>query len=441
MLGIKYRIYPSGVQQQRLITSFRLCMELHNHLLQFCKDSYKNAKKNGEKFSPTAFTMNYEITCFKKEHPEYTEVWAQALQGVSTHLGNAYSSFFRRVRERQRGSRVKAGFPRFKKKLYSLLYPGKYSMGYKLESNKILNVSKIGRIPIKIDRAPKGNIKTMVISKDGNRWYASFSTDYIKTIDNFVEKRTPIGVDMGIKTFAALSDGTLVENPKFYKNAQKRIKMLQRRHSKKKKGSHNRSKAGMKLWQANQRVEDLRKDFNHKITTDLVRKHDVIAIEDLTINNMLRNHCLAGSIADASWGIFKTYLAYKAESAGCQVIYVDPRNTSQTCSCCGKVLEEKIKLNQRTFKCPCGFTEDRDINAAKNILAIATLGQRGSQARGETTSTLGEMDMNLEQAVSMKQELYGGEDLNPSNSNSTSSGTLALQGEEEVIQDAELYRK
>ena len=409
MLGIKYRIYPSGVQQQRLITSLRLCRELHNYLLQYCKDEYRKAKENNSKFSPTAFTMNYEVTRFKKKHLEYKAVWGHALQGVSNHLGNAYASFFRRIKEGKKGK--KAGFPRFKKKVYCLLYPDAYGIGYKLENNKVLDVSRIGRIPIKLDRAPKGNIKTMVISNDGNRWYASFSTDYSKAMDRIAEKRTPVGVDMGIKSFAALSDGMLIENPKFYKKAQKRIKMFQRRHSKKKKGSHNRSKASMKLWQANQRVEDLRNDFIHKVTTDLVRKHDIIAIEDLKINNMLHNHCLAGSIADSGWGIFKTYLAYKAESAGCQVIYVDPKNTSQTCSCCGKVLEgdDKLDLSQRTFNCPCGFSEDRDINAAKNILAIATLGLRGSQARGETTSTLGEIDMNLKQVVSMKQELYGGE--------------------------------
>jgi putative transposase len=409
MLGIKYRIYPSGVQQQRLIICLSLCRELHNYLLQYCKDEYKKAKENGTKFSPTAFTMNYEIVRFKKKHPEYNEVWGHALQGVSTNLGKAYSAFFRRIRNGKKGRKV--GFPRFKKKIYSLRYPDFYGRhaGYRFESDKILNVSKIGRIPIKLNRAPNGNIKAMTIVKDGNRWYVCFQTDHIQRMDKIAEKRTPVGVDMGIKTFAALSDGTLVENPKFYKKAKKRIKMLQRRHSRKKRDSHNRKKVGMKLWQANQRVEDLRKDFLQKVTTDLVRKHDVIAIEDLKINNMLQNHCLAGSIADAGWGTFKTYLAYKAESAGCQVIYVDPKNTSQTCSCCGKVLEEKLKLNQRGFECPCGFSEDRDINAAKNILAIATLGLRGSQARGETTSTLGEMDMNLEQVVSMKQELYGGE--------------------------------
>ena len=430
MLGLKYRIYPSGVQQQKLVISLRLCKEIHNYLLQYCKDEYRKAKENGTTFSPTAFTMNYEVVRFKKEHPEYKEVWGHAFQGVSNHLGNTYASFFRRVREGKKGK--KTGFPRFKKKVYCLLYPDAYGIGYKLESNKILNVSKIGRIPIKLDRAPKGNVKTMVISKDGNRWYVSFLTDYNKVMDKISEKRAPIGVDMGVKTFAALSDGILIENPKFYDKAKKKIKMLQRRHSKKKIGSHNRSKAGMKLWRAHQRVEDLRHDFIHKVTTDLVRNHDVIAIEDLKINNMLQNHRLAGSIADAGWGTFKTYLAYKAESAGCQVIYVDPRNTSQTCSCCGKVLEEKLNLSQRIFRCPCGFSEDRDVNAAKNILAIATLGLRGSQAGGETTSTLGEMDMNLEQVVSMKQELYGGEDFNPSNSNFTPSGTQRIHSLEDV---------
>ncbi len=407
MLGLKYRIYPSRVQQQRLIASLRLCRELRNHLLQFCKDGYRAAKEKGERFFPTAFTMNYEVTRFKKEHPEYDCVWAQTLQGVSNHLGSAYSSFFRRVKERQKGSKAKVGFPRFKKKLYSLLYPGAYGTGYRLENYKILKVSKIGRIPIKLDRAPKGNIKAMVISKDGNRWYASFSTDHCKTMDKIAEKRTPVGIDLGIESFATLSDGSKVANPKFYKKAQWRIRMLQRRLSKKKKGSHNRKKAGMKLWRAHQRVEDLRKDFIHKATTDLVRKHNTIAMENLKIGNMLHNHYLAGSIADAGWGMFKTCLDYKAESAGSQVIYVDPKNTSQFCSCCGKVLERKLKLDQREFRCPCGYVEDRDINAAKNILAIATLGQRENQARGEMPYTLG--NQSQEQDIPVKQELYGGE--------------------------------
>ena len=409
MLGLKYRIYPSQVQQQRLINSLRLCRDLHNHLLQHCKKEYKKANETGTKFSPTAFTMNYEVTKFKKEHPEYTEVWSQTLQGVSNHLGNAYSSFFRRIKEKQNGKKVKAGFPRFKKKLYSLLYPGEYGVGYKLESNRILNVSKIGRIPIELDRVPKGNIKTMVIVKGGNRWFACFSTDYSREMDKIAENRTPVGIDLGLESFATLSDGSKVVNPKFYKNAQKRIKILQRRLSKKKKGSINRKRAGMRLWQAHQRVGDLRSDFIHKITTDLVRNHSIIAIEDLKINNMLHNHNLAGSISDAGWGIFKNYLDYKAESAGSRVIYVDPKNTSQACSCCGAVLENKLKLNQRMFKCPCGFTEDRDINAAKNILAIATLGLRGSQACGEMPTTLGIQPQ--EQGISGKQELDGGEVL------------------------------
>ena len=227
-------------------------------------------------------------------------------------------------------------------------------------------------------------------------------------MDKLAEKRTPIGIDLGIESFAALSDGTKVANPKFYRNAQRRIKLLQRRLFRKKKGSHNRKKAGMKLWKAHQRVEDLRSDFIHKVTTDLVRNHDTIVIEDLKIGNMLHNHNLAGSIADAGWGTFKNYLAYKAESAGSQIVCVEPNNTSQTCSCCGQVLEKKLKLSQRIFRCPCGFSEDRDVNAAKNILAIATLGLRGSQACGKAAPTFGHQAQ--EQAASVKQELYGGED-------------------------------
>ena len=163
------------------------------------------------------------------------------------------------------------------------------------------------------------------------------------------------------------------------------------------------------LFRSHQRVQDLRLDFIHKVTTDLVRNHDIIAVENLKIGNMLHNHNLAGSISDSGWGIFKTYLDYKAESAGSQVIYVEPKNTTQTCSCCNLVLEEKLTLDKRVFKCPsCGHEEDRDMNAAKNILKRATLGLRGSQARGETTSTLEEI-MNPKQVVLLKQELYGGE--------------------------------
>ena len=158
----------------------------------------------------------------------------------------------------------------------------------------------------------------------------------------------------------------------------------------------------------------------HKITTDLVRNHDIIAVENLKIGNMLHNHNLAGSISDSGWGIFKTYLDYKAESAGSQIIYVKPKNTTQTCSCCKLVLEEKLKLDKRVFKCPsCGHAEDRDVNAAKNILAKAfelanksrkvksTTGQVGSYACRETTSIPKEI-MNSEQVVSLKQELNGG---------------------------------
>ena len=421
MLTFKYRIYPSRVQRRRLDNALRLCMELHNHLLQYCIDQREKAKETGTKFHPTSYAMCSEITRFKKEHPEYNAVWMHILQGVSKRLGEAYSSFFRRVKERKVGE--KPGFPHFKKCVRSLYFQDAHGYGYGLESGSILRVSKIGRIPIKLDRAPKGNIKTLTILKDGDRWFALLTTDSVKSMDIAKKDRTPIGIDLGIDNLVALSDGNKIENPRFYGHALKRIKMLQRRMDKKKEGSQNWRKAKIKFWKAHQRVEDLRADFIHKTTTDLLRNHNIIAIENLTIPNMVRNHHLAGSIWDAGWGRFRNYLIYKAAACGVQVIPVNSINTSQTCSRCGQVLEKKIRLPKRIFKCPsCGLVEDRDINAAKVILARglqrfaaanfassageATLGQRECEARGEAVSI--SRPQVAGHAGSMKQELHGG---------------------------------
>ncbi len=406
MLGFKYRLYPNKKQRCILNQHMQLVKDLHNYLIDWCKAGYKKAKEEGKKFSPTAYTMNYEIAGFKKEHPEYKEVWGHALQGISNRLGKAYANFFRRCKEKKSGKKIKVGFPRYKKRLCSLLYPDQHGIGYKLESNKILQISKVGRVPIKLDRMPKGNIKTLVITRDGNRWFACFSADQGKIMGKIQKNRTAIGIDVGLTNFATLSDGTTIENPRFYKNAQKKLRRLQRRHSKKVKGSANRIKARMRLWKAHQRVQDLRDNFLHTITTDLVRRYNLIAVEDLKINNMLKNHHLAESIADAGWAKFTQYLSYKAESAGSQIVFVEPNLTSQICSECGRELEEHLGLPDRIFECGCGHREDRDVNAAKNILAKTTAGRAGSQACGETTST--HRHQAGEQAVSEKQELYGG---------------------------------
>ena len=402
MLSFKYRIYPTKKQVLRLNHQMQISKNLYNALFEKAKEHYQ---QTGKTFSQ--FDMNKHITELKKENPEFKELHSQVAQNVSKRLGDSYKAFFRRVREKKNGKHVKVGFPRFKKYVSSLTYT---QSGFKFNSERRLYLSGIGNIPIVLHRVPRGKIKTCVIKVyDSGKWFVGFANELPETEFKSNGKGT-VGIDVGLTSFATLSDGRKIKPPKFLRKSEDKLKLLHRRVSRKKKGSRNRRKAIITLARGEEKVANQRLDFLHELSKQLVMSHSVIGLEKLTIQNMTKNHCLAKSINDASWGMFRQMPHYKAWSAGCEVVDVDPRGTTTECSECGS--NQDMPLSERTYKChSCGHTEDRDVNSAKVIkkralllLAESTVGLTGSHACGEATPTCLAKD---KQVVSLKQELHG----------------------------------
>ncbi|MDA8055727.1 MAG: transposase [Thermoplasmatales archaeon] len=367
----QYRAYPSQSQKLALNHQMYLSKRLYNLLLE---QSQKNFKETGK--TSTKYDMNRWITEFKKKNPEFNEMYAQVCQNIADRVSKGYKNFFRRIKERKQGKKVRAGFPRFKSYVSSLTYP---QSGFKPEKNKV-SVSKIGNINFVKHREMEGRIKTFTIKKiKSQEWYITFSVEKEDT-PLHTNGKPIIGMDLGLKEYATLSDRTRIPNPRLSNKSIGKIKMAQRRLSNKKKGGRNRKKAKIRLAKVSEHIARQRDDFIHKTSYRLVNSYSFIAYEELKIANMVKNHNLARQITDASWGNFTRYLCYKAESAGCRVVGVNPKNTTRTCSGCGNI--QDIELSERTYLCRnCGLEIDRDLNASINILATA--GLAGSNASGD----------------------------------------------------------
>jgi len=376
----RYRAYPTRREKQILNRQMFLAKEVYNLLLEKGKGFYK---KTGNPF--TKYQMNCCIKELKEERPEFNEVYSQVLQNVADRISKAYGNFFRRVKERKAGKKVKAGFPRQKRYVSSLTYP---QFGFLL-GKKYADFSMIGRVPFVMDREPDGEVKTLTIKKEKSQdWHVTVAifTGEVPFVPN---NRPKVGLDLGITSYAVLSDGTKIDNQRVQDKALEKLNMLHRRLSRKTKGGRNRRKAAITLAGFSEHLANQRSDNLHKLSHNLVNSYSLIAYEKLNIAGMVSRHCLAKTIYDASWSAFLKMLCYKAESAGCRVAGVDPKDTSKTCSRCGKTKE--MPLCERTYVCDsCGLVVDRDLNASMNILARATAGHAGSYASGEITSTSAE---------------------------------------------------
>ncbi len=369
MKAYKFRLYPSSEQEIKLNNQIELCRELYNSFIIERRYAYK-----GNNISLNYTHQANEIPELKNTFEEYKGIHSQVLQDVAQRVNRAYKNFFRRNNEKKQGKRQKAGFPRLKGKgqYKSLTYP---QSGFDIMENGHVELSKIGIIRMFQHREINGDIKTLNISTDKTgKWYASFSVEQenlpVVVPLPFINEPTEntIGADVGLLHLITFSDGTVIDPPKFLRKGEKSIGKAQKNLSQKKKGSSNRNKSKIILSKRHKKVKNQREDFAHKLSKNIVDNNDVIVFENLNVKGMVKNHRLAKSIADASWNTLVQYTTYKAESAGKEVVLVDPRNTSKTCSSCG-CKKKSLKLSERIFHCDsCGVEIDRDLNASINIL-------------------------------------------------------------------------
>lgn len=372
----RYRLYPNKEQKQAIDNTIELCRYLYNCGLEHRIRAYRQYKT-----SVTAFQQINELPGIKEVFPEYQNVHSQVLQDVLRRLDKTFKAFFLRVKAGE-----KPGFPRFKgeNRYHSFTYP--QPQENMIPVNGKVYLPKIGKVKIKLHREILGKIKTATITRKNGKYYACFTVE----VDTNPLPMTGkcVGIDTGVISFVATSDGLLVQAPRSYRKAERRLATLQREVSRRKKGSNRRKKSVQQLARAHERVANQRKDIAHKVARYLVTNYDLIAHEDLQIRNMVKNHYLAKSIQDSGWGMFFNILAYKAAEAGKLVVKVPPHNTSQTCSGCGVLVKKTLAV--RVHRCPyCGLVIDRDVNASRVILATAlkTLGLDG--AFGDSLAVVG----------------------------------------------------
>ena len=359
----RFRLYPSKAQEKQMNTHFWLAKNLWNDLLEHSKNIYGNFDK---------FPSRDALQRMTKD----SGMFSQTAQEIAHRVEKG---IWRYVKLRKSGDK-KAGFPRFKSidRMKSLHYPqAGFSLGEKLK------LTPFGKIPIVQHREIKGKIKTLSLKKEASgKWFACFAVEETPTI-KAPNGKPKIGIDLGLKTLATLSDGNIIKNPRHLKKHADNLARLQRLLSRKRKGSKNRRKAKREVALSYEKVANTRTDFLHKATTNLANSYSLIALEKLASQEMSEQN-FGKSINDAGWGIFTNMLSYKAESAGCQVVFVDPKNTTQECSSCHEIV--KKDLTERMHNCPfCNLSMDRDLNAAINILTRATAGIAESNACGDVS--------------------------------------------------------
>lgn len=365
----KYRIYPNQGQQDQLSRQFGSCRFVYNYFLRQRIDHYASTGK-GLTYHKTA-----QMLVKLKNQPEYVwlkEAHSQTLQQSLIDLDKAYNNFFNK----------RADFPKFKKKhgKQSCRFP----QGIKVDpDSKKLYVPKIGWVKVVLHRPIEGEMKNLTISKTkSGKYFASIQVE--QEIDEPTYSGYQIGIDLGLKDFIVTSDGQQVPNPKHLRKSERKLKRLQRRLSRTKKGSNGREKARLKVARQHEKIANQRADFLHKLSRKLVEDNQLIAIEDLNVKGMVSNHNLAKYISDAGWSEFTRQLSYKGSWYGCHIGQIDRFfPSSKRHFKCGYIYEN-LTLAEREWFCPeCQEWVDRDENAAKNILNWYTVGTTGINAAGQ----------------------------------------------------------
>ena len=363
----RFRFYPTKTQRIELGRTFGSCRYVYNWALRLRTDNYKAGKTINYYDSSAALTKLKT----QEDHAWLNEVSCVPVQQALRHLQTAYRNFFDK----------RAGYPSFKRK-YGKQAAEYTKSAFKWDAaNRNLSLAKIGRLDIHWSRPFESFPTTVTITKsrDG-RYFATLMLDEEMTA--LPKTGAAVGIDLGINRLATLSTGERIPNPKHLSKRMKQLAHAQRVLSRRKKGSNRRAKQVLKVARIHARIADSRSDYLHKVTTDLVRRFDVICMEDLNVRGMVRNHCLARSLSDASFGAFRSMVEYKCGWYGKELKLVDRFfPSSKRCSACGRVVES-LPLDIRQWTCPeCGTGHDRDENAACNIL-MAAGGQPVKIARG-----------------------------------------------------------
>ena len=359
----KYKIYPNKEQQELFEKHFGSVRFVYNWGLEKKIEAYQKNKKRISCFD----LMNELVKLKKKKDFQWlNEVNSQSLQMALKNLDVAFTSFFRKHNE----------FPRFKSKKNN---KNSFQVPQHLKLNNKLTIPKIPDIKIKLSRPIEGKIKTATISKTPtNKYFIAILVEENKQLPKKpkITEETTIGIDLGIKHFATISDGRKIENPKYLKQSEAKLKRYQRWLSREKRESNNRIKQRLKVALIQEKITNQRSDFIHKLTYQLTHENQVssIAIEDLAIKNMVKNHYLAKAIADASWHEFRRQLGYKCDWYGKNLLIIGRFEPSSKICSCGYVNQE-LKLSDRKWICPkCKTRHDRDILASQNIKRFALIG-------------------------------------------------------------------
>jgi len=397
--AFKFRLYPNRETEKKFYFTLTRCRELYNACLSERKDSYKLHERTqlshnpetgqviaatmiaNQRISPvTYYSQKRALVAIKQDREEYQDLASHVLQDVILRVERAFQNFFRRLEKGQT-----PGYPRFKgrDRYDSFCYPD--SAGWKLEGDR-LQLTKIGESKVKLHRQIEGTIKTVTIKREVDQWFVVFSCE-VQAKDMLPVSDVDVGIDLGVTHLATLSNGEMIEHPRYYRHAKKTLEKRQQALSSKKKGSHRRTRAKKLIGRAHKKIGNQRRDFLHKQSRQIVNRYQVMVFEDIQIGNLVKRPQpkqdeqgkylpngasakggLNQSILDAGWGMFMEMVASKAEGAGRTVLKVNPKYTSQICSTCGTL--RKKTLEERWHSCDCGAEMDRDVNAAINILAL-----------------------------------------------------------------------
>jgi putative transposase len=386
----KFRLYPTKKQERELLATLEECRFVYNKILDTRIKSYETEKKTLNKYA-----TNNLIKEWKEERESLSNVHSQVVQNVSERVDLAFKAFFRRCRAKGE----KAGFPRFKQygRYDSFTFP---QSGFSITQNETrLKISKIGCVKIRLHRTLPEKIKRLTIQRTrSGKWFAVFScvlADVKRTNTN-----PAVGIDLGLKEFAVLSNGEKIKRERFFKDGENKLAKAQRKFSKLEKKTPERNKQRMIVGKVHEKIQNQRSDFTHKLSKKLVSQYGIICLEKLNIKSMQEKETISvngkkiketkthKSIQDVAWNQFVQQLEYKAEDAGTKIVFVNPKNTTKMCSSCGKLTSKE--LSNRIHECSlCGLIMDRDLNASKNILRIGMDSLRDRNIPIEAPTPLG----------------------------------------------------